>query len=169
MIIEMNLSSACCVVTNHFGGGGGINSCSSIKGRTCIAIRSSHDNYVYLSETNVKWDLCWKWAYILSCPTFLPTLIYDQCLRLEVTMIVTALTLLSTASSSLEWQLSFKEADPWITETYSEMLLILTGTMEELHSLDPRRQELLEARFMGGVSGSTGGSTGSASGGAKVS
>uniref|UniRef100_A0A7N8YJX8 non-specific serine/threonine protein kinase n=1 Tax=Mastacembelus armatus TaxID=205130 RepID=A0A7N8YJX8_9TELE len=41
--------------------------------------------------------------------------------------------------------------------------------MEELHSLDPRRQELLEARFMGGVSGSTGGSTGSASGGAKVS
>uniref|UniRef100_A0A8B9M2G3 non-specific serine/threonine protein kinase n=1 Tax=Astyanax mexicanus TaxID=7994 RepID=A0A8B9M2G3_ASTMX len=29
--------------------------------------------------------------------------------------------------------------------------------MEELHSLDPRRQELLEARFMGGVSGSTGG------------
>uniref|UniRef100_A0A3Q2VDL5 non-specific serine/threonine protein kinase n=1 Tax=Haplochromis burtoni TaxID=8153 RepID=A0A3Q2VDL5_HAPBU len=39
--------------------------------------------------------------------------------------------------------------------------------MEELHSLDPRRQELLEARFMGGVSGSTGGSTGSASGGTK--
>uniref|UniRef100_A0A669EGD9 non-specific serine/threonine protein kinase n=1 Tax=Oreochromis niloticus TaxID=8128 RepID=A0A669EGD9_ORENI len=34
-------------------------------------------------------------------------------------------------------------------------------------SLDPRRQELLEARFMGGVSGSTGGSTGSASGGTK--
>ncbi|XP_049904468.1 LOW QUALITY PROTEIN: serine/threonine-protein kinase tousled-like 1 [Epinephelus moara] len=41
------------------------------------------------------------------------------------------------------------------------------GTMEELHSLDPRRQELLEARFMGGVSGSTGGSTGSTSGGTK--
>lgn len=41
--------------------------------------------------------------------------------------------------------------------------------MEELHSLDPRRQELLEARFMGGVSGSTGGSTGSTSGGTKVS
>ncbi|KAG7326196.1 hypothetical protein KOW79_009597 [Hemibagrus wyckioides] len=39
--------------------------------------------------------------------------------------------------------------------------------MEELQSLDPRRQELLEARFMGAVSGSTGGSTGSASGGAK--
>uniref|UniRef100_A0A8C5D294 Serine/threonine-protein kinase tousled-like 1-B n=1 Tax=Gadus morhua TaxID=8049 RepID=A0A8C5D294_GADMO len=44
--------------------------------------------------------------------------------------------------------------------------------MEELHSLDPRRQELLEARFMGAVSGNTGGSTGggstgSASGGAK--
>ena len=37
--------------------------------------------------------------------------------------------------------------------------------MEELHSLDPRRQELLEARFMGGVGGSTGGSTGSTSGG----
>lgn len=41
--------------------------------------------------------------------------------------------------------------------------------MEELHSLDPRRQELLEARFMGGVSGSTGGSTCSTSGGTKVS
>uniref|UniRef100_A0A8C8DG23 non-specific serine/threonine protein kinase n=1 Tax=Oncorhynchus tshawytscha TaxID=74940 RepID=A0A8C8DG23_ONCTS len=27
----------------------------------------------------------------------------------------------------------------------------LPGTMEELHSLDPRRQELLEARFMGGM------------------
>uniref|UniRef100_A0AAR2KV72 non-specific serine/threonine protein kinase n=1 Tax=Pygocentrus nattereri TaxID=42514 RepID=A0AAR2KV72_PYGNA len=39
--------------------------------------------------------------------------------------------------------------------------------MEELQSLDPRRQELLEARFMGAVSGSTGGSTGSTSGGAK--
>uniref|UniRef100_A0A671QKD5 non-specific serine/threonine protein kinase n=1 Tax=Sinocyclocheilus anshuiensis TaxID=1608454 RepID=A0A671QKD5_9TELE len=32
--------------------------------------------------------------------------------------------------------------------------------MEELHSLDPRRQELLEARFLGGVSGNTAGSTG---------
>ncbi|KAL0966387.1 hypothetical protein UPYG_G00294710 [Umbra pygmaea] len=41
------------------------------------------------------------------------------------------------------------------------------GPMEELHSLDPRRQELLEARFMGAVSGNTVGSTGSASGGAK--
>uniref|UniRef100_A0AAY5EL30 non-specific serine/threonine protein kinase n=1 Tax=Electrophorus electricus TaxID=8005 RepID=A0AAY5EL30_ELEEL len=40
--------------------------------------------------------------------------------------------------------------------------------MEELHSLDPRRQELLEARFMGGVSGSTGGSTGSTSGGTRT-
>uniref|UniRef100_A0A8D3DFM3 non-specific serine/threonine protein kinase n=1 Tax=Scophthalmus maximus TaxID=52904 RepID=A0A8D3DFM3_SCOMX len=40
--------------------------------------------------------------------------------------------------------------------------------MEELHSLDPRRQELLEARFTGGVSGNTGGSTGSTSGGTKV-
>uniref|UniRef100_A0A8C5I2N0 non-specific serine/threonine protein kinase n=1 Tax=Gouania willdenowi TaxID=441366 RepID=A0A8C5I2N0_GOUWI len=40
--------------------------------------------------------------------------------------------------------------------------------MEELHSLDPRRQELLEARFTGAVSGNTGGSTGSASGGAKT-
>uniref|UniRef100_A0A8B9LCE8 non-specific serine/threonine protein kinase n=1 Tax=Astyanax mexicanus TaxID=7994 RepID=A0A8B9LCE8_ASTMX len=37
--------------------------------------------------------------------------------------------------------------------------------MEELQSLDPRRQELLEARFMGAVSGNTGGSTGSTSGG----
>uniref|UniRef100_A0A8C6T332 non-specific serine/threonine protein kinase n=1 Tax=Neogobius melanostomus TaxID=47308 RepID=A0A8C6T332_9GOBI len=33
--------------------------------------------------------------------------------------------------------------------------------MDELHSLDPRRQELLEARFTGAVSGNTGGSTGS--------
>uniref|UniRef100_A0A671NZ70 non-specific serine/threonine protein kinase n=1 Tax=Sinocyclocheilus anshuiensis TaxID=1608454 RepID=A0A671NZ70_9TELE len=40
--------------------------------------------------------------------------------------------------------------------------------MDELHSLDPRRQELLEARFIGAVSGNTGGSTGSASGGPKV-
>uniref|UniRef100_A0A8C9Y8C7 non-specific serine/threonine protein kinase n=1 Tax=Sander lucioperca TaxID=283035 RepID=A0A8C9Y8C7_SANLU len=39
--------------------------------------------------------------------------------------------------------------------------------MEELHSLDPRRQELLEARFTGAVTGNTGGSTGSTSGGAK--
>lgn len=46
---------------------------------------------------------------------------------------------------------------------------MFVGAMEELHSLDPRRQELLEARFMGGVGGSTGGSTGSASGGTKVS
>uniref|UniRef100_A0A8C6YL29 Uncharacterized protein n=1 Tax=Nothoprocta perdicaria TaxID=30464 RepID=A0A8C6YL29_NOTPE len=40
--------------------------------------------------------------------------------------------------------------------------------MDELHSLDPRRQELLEARFTGVVSGSTG-STGSCSVGAKAS
>uniref|UniRef100_A0AAQ5YRB9 non-specific serine/threonine protein kinase n=2 Tax=Amphiprion ocellaris TaxID=80972 RepID=A0AAQ5YRB9_AMPOC len=45
--------------------------------------------------------------------------------------------------------------------------LCVCRAMEELHSLDPRRQELLEARFMGGVSGSTGGSTGSTSGGTK--
>uniref|UniRef100_A0A7N8XZW9 non-specific serine/threonine protein kinase n=1 Tax=Mastacembelus armatus TaxID=205130 RepID=A0A7N8XZW9_9TELE len=43
-----------------------------------------------------------------------------------------------------------------------------SSPMEELHSLDPRRQELLEARFTGAVSGNTGGSTGSTSGGAKV-
>ncbi|RXM29055.1 Serine/threonine-protein kinase tousled-like 1 [Acipenser ruthenus] len=42
------------------------------------------------------------------------------------------------------------------------------GAMDELHSLDPRRQELLEARFTGGVSGSTGGSTGSGSVGVKA-
>uniref|UniRef100_A0A8C7LGJ6 non-specific serine/threonine protein kinase n=1 Tax=Oncorhynchus kisutch TaxID=8019 RepID=A0A8C7LGJ6_ONCKI len=46
-------------------------------------------------------------------------------------------------------------------------ILCCVGPMEELHSLDPRRQELLEARFMGGVSGNTVGSTGSTSGGAK--
>ncbi|XP_017279939.1 serine/threonine-protein kinase tousled-like 1 isoform X2 [Kryptolebias marmoratus] len=39
--------------------------------------------------------------------------------------------------------------------------------MDELHSLDPRRQELLEARFMGGVGGSMGGSTCSTSVGTK--
>lgn len=44
----------------------------------------------------------------------------------------------------------------------------MPGPMEELHSLDPRRQELLEARFTGAVSGNTVGSTGSTSGGAKV-
>uniref|UniRef100_A0A4W5RIX9 Tousled-like kinase 1b n=1 Tax=Hucho hucho TaxID=62062 RepID=A0A4W5RIX9_9TELE len=44
--------------------------------------------------------------------------------------------------------------------------MLCLGPMEELHSLDPRRQELLEARFMGAVSGNTVGS--SASGGAKV-
>uniref|UniRef100_A0A8C4DED9 Tousled-like kinase 1b n=1 Tax=Dicentrarchus labrax TaxID=13489 RepID=A0A8C4DED9_DICLA len=32
----------------------------------------------------------------------------------------------------------------------------MPGPMEELHSLDPRRQELLEARFTGAVSGNTG-------------
>lgn len=52
---------------------------------------------------------------------------------------------------------------------YFDVSIIVSGIMEELHSLDPRRQELLEARFMGGVSGSTGGSTGSTSGGTKVS
>uniref|UniRef100_A0A5S6K262 non-specific serine/threonine protein kinase n=1 Tax=Xenopus tropicalis TaxID=8364 RepID=A0A5S6K262_XENTR len=41
--------------------------------------------------------------------------------------------------------------------------IFLLGVMDELHSLDPRRQELLEARFTGGVSGSTG-STGSSVG-----
>lgn len=40
--------------------------------------------------------------------------------------------------------------------------------MEELHSLDPRRQELLEARFTGAVTGNTVGSTWSTGGGAKV-
>jgi len=46
--------------------------------------------------------------------------------------------------------------------------LLLIGAMDELHSLDPRRQELLEARFTGVASGSTG-STGSCSVGAKAS
>lgn len=45
---------------------------------------------------------------------------------------------------------------------------LLIGAMDELHSLDPRRQELLEARFTGVATGSTG-STGSCSVGAKVS
>lgn len=48
------------------------------------------------------------------------------------------------------------------------VFFFLIGAMDELHSLDPRRQELLEARFTGVASGSTG-STGSCSVGAKVS
>lgn len=51
---------------------------------------------------------------------------------------------------------------------YSVCVFCFVGAMDELHSLDPRRQELLEARFTGVVSGSTG-STGSCSVGAKVS
>uniref|UniRef100_A0A8C7QEZ2 non-specific serine/threonine protein kinase n=1 Tax=Oncorhynchus mykiss TaxID=8022 RepID=A0A8C7QEZ2_ONCMY len=39
--------------------------------------------------------------------------------------------------------------------------MLCLGPMEELHSLDPRRQELLEARFMGAVSGNTVGSSNS--------
>uniref|UniRef100_A0A672PJ82 Serine/threonine-protein kinase tousled-like 1-B n=1 Tax=Sinocyclocheilus grahami TaxID=75366 RepID=A0A672PJ82_SINGR len=49
----------------------------------------------------------------------------------------------------------------------SRLHLFVQKCMDELHSLDPRRQELLEARFIGAVSGNTGGSTGSASGGPK--
>lgn len=49
-----------------------------------------------------------------------------------------------------------------------DIYFFFLGAMDELHSLDPRRQELLEARFTGVVSGSTG-STGSCSVGAKVS
>lgn len=60
-------------------------------------------------------------------------------------------------------------ADSALTRHYVDVTTIVSGIMEELHSLDPRRQELLEARFMGGVSGSTGGSTGSTTGGTKVS
>lgn len=48
------------------------------------------------------------------------------------------------------------------------LIPLMPVPMEELHSLDPRRQELLEARFTGAVTGNTAGSTGSTSGGAKV-
>lgn len=48
------------------------------------------------------------------------------------------------------------------------LIPLMPVPMEELHSLDPRRQELLEARFTGAVTGNTVGSTGSTSGGAKV-
>uniref|UniRef100_A0A3Q2EHJ1 non-specific serine/threonine protein kinase n=1 Tax=Cyprinodon variegatus TaxID=28743 RepID=A0A3Q2EHJ1_CYPVA len=59
-------------------------------------------------------------------------------------------------------------SSPTISQQHiTDMYTFITGAMEELHSLDPRRQELLEARFTGAVSGNTGGSTGSASGGAK--
>ncbi|XP_037096320.1 LOW QUALITY PROTEIN: serine/threonine-protein kinase tousled-like 1 [Syngnathus acus] len=76
------------------------------------------------------------------------------------------------SSGSLEgppsWsQLSTSSTLTCFQEHTTALLKALEGAMEELHSLDPRRQELLEARFMGGVSGSTGGSTGSTSGGAK--
>uniref|UniRef100_A0A3P9I5E9 non-specific serine/threonine protein kinase n=1 Tax=Oryzias latipes TaxID=8090 RepID=A0A3P9I5E9_ORYLA len=52
------------------------------------------------------------------------------------------------SSGSLEG--TFNQSHPCVTKTYFELLIIHPGTMEELHSLDPRRQELLEARFMGG-------------------
>lgn len=54
-----------------------------------------------------------------------------------------------------------------ISDTGVTFACFFSGAMDELQSLDPRRQELLEARFMGGISGSTG-STGSTSGGTKV-
>ncbi|MGH0122098.1 UNVERIFIED_CONTAM: hypothetical protein FKN15_013017 [Acipenser sinensis] len=59
-------------------------------------------------------------------------------------------------------------SDQPVKRTQFLLLSALTGAMDELHSLDPRRQELLEARFTGGVSGSTGGSTGSGSVGVKA-
>ncbi|XP_061653719.1 serine/threonine-protein kinase tousled-like 1-B isoform X2 [Phyllopteryx taeniolatus] len=69
-----------------------------------------------------------------------------------------------SSSGSLEATPSWS---PTISQHLTATAKLNEGPMEELHSLDPRRQELLEARFTGAVSGSTGGSTGSASGGAK--
>ncbi|KAL6458266.1 hypothetical protein MHYP_G00334960 [Metynnis hypsauchen] len=74
-----------------------------------------------------------------------------------------------------EWQRSSLDAPPSLVSDPAVLVFHLNISpsadrglgMEELQSLDPRRQELLEARFMGAVSGSTGGSTGSTSGGAK--
>ncbi|XP_035644698.1 serine/threonine-protein kinase tousled-like 1-B isoform X2 [Oncorhynchus keta] len=68
------------------------------------------------------------------------------------------------ATPSWSQQLS---SSPTISQQHITATAKKEGPMEELHSLDPRRQELLEARFMGGVSGNTVGSTGSTSGGAK--
>uniref|UniRef100_A0A667Z5R1 non-specific serine/threonine protein kinase n=1 Tax=Myripristis murdjan TaxID=586833 RepID=A0A667Z5R1_9TELE len=68
---------------------------------------------------------------------------------------------------SPSWLLNGGMTFPLQSEQQSHSPSYSVGPMEELHSLDPRRQELLEARFMGAVSGNTGGSTGSTSGGAK--
>uniref|UniRef100_A0A8C2KR56 non-specific serine/threonine protein kinase n=1 Tax=Cyprinus carpio TaxID=7962 RepID=A0A8C2KR56_CYPCA len=63
----------------------------------------------------------------------------------------------------------FPRLKPILSDLYVHVYVCYhSGAMEELHSLDPRRQELLEARFLGGVSGNTAGSTGSASGGTKT-
>ncbi|XP_048048733.1 serine/threonine-protein kinase tousled-like 1 isoform X6 [Megalobrama amblycephala] len=77
---------------------------------------------------------------------------------------------LEGAPSWLQQQQRLSSASPApLSLTHSAPLApAKEGAMEELHSLDPRRQELLEARFLGGVSGNTVGSTGSASGGTKT-
>ncbi|XP_051761345.1 serine/threonine-protein kinase tousled-like 1 isoform X4 [Ctenopharyngodon idella] len=77
---------------------------------------------------------------------------------------------LEGAPSWLQQQQRLSSASPApLSLTHSALLApAKEGAMEELHSLDPRRQELLEARFLGGVSGNTVGSTGSASGGTKT-
>uniref|UniRef100_A0A673M7I7 non-specific serine/threonine protein kinase n=1 Tax=Sinocyclocheilus rhinocerous TaxID=307959 RepID=A0A673M7I7_9TELE len=50
-------------------------------------------------------------------------------------------------------------ASLWLHNVMHSLFLSLTAMMEELHSLDPRRQELLEARFTGvGVAKFAGGS-----------
>ncbi|XP_029566972.1 serine/threonine-protein kinase tousled-like 1-B [Salmo trutta] len=74
-------------------------------------------------------------------------------------------------SGSLEGTPSWSQISTSLSQQHiTAVVKAKGGTMEELHSLDPRRQELLEARFMGavtGTGGSTGGSTGSTSGGTK--
>uniref|UniRef100_A0A673M4H6 non-specific serine/threonine protein kinase n=1 Tax=Sinocyclocheilus rhinocerous TaxID=307959 RepID=A0A673M4H6_9TELE len=52
-----------------------------------------------------------------------------------------------------------KTTSLWLHNVMHSLFLSLTAMMEELHSLDPRRQELLEARFTGvGVAKFAGGS-----------
>ncbi|XP_072331935.1 serine/threonine-protein kinase tousled-like 1 isoform X4 [Scyliorhinus torazame] len=71
----------------------------------------------------------------------------------------------SGSGGSLEgtpsWSQFSTSPTPGALQTNTAPVKAKEGAMEELHSLDPRRQELLEARFTGGVStGSGSGSTG---------
>lgn len=137
-------SPPCWVVTNHFG------NFSSVKLLLLhlIAVTEANKNHRYI-----------KWKKYHIC-FFRPRLnVSDLCCLPHCYCIIC--TWMGIQRLQLKGSLN--------NRVICALFLISPGTMEELHSLDPRRQELLEARFMGGVSGSTGGSTGSTSGGTKVS